>query len=186
MGLVASPASLRSAPLPWGSLRAHDPPHSAAVAVLPSPLLQGEIRCDAPRSTGSGDPGQRAPCARLPQPQPGCLPTAGGWFWGKTRLVGIMNSGQGTQPGFPQGMGSPRKWWHRGHRVPMRCQPPKPSSLQVSGHGNQLSGHRFPGLPDSHFFFFFPFYLPLNLSALVAHMFAWRWQGLFFFFFPKL
>lgn len=54
--------------------------------------------------------------------------------------------------------------WHRTRGVPPRCHHPMGSS----------------SLRASSLFFFLAFHLPLNLSALLAHMFAWRWRGLFF------
>lgn len=59
------------------------------------------------------------------------------------------------------------------HGVPPKCRHP------LSVHLTAGSGSVAP--PGSGSCSFFLSLLPLNLSALVAHMFAWRWRGLFFF-----
>lgn len=61
------------------------------------------------------------------------------------------------------------------------ADPPGPCPQGMEARGGQtepgvglLAVGQSQGLPGSGVFFFFPFYLPFNLSASVAHMFAWR------------
>lgn len=72
-------------------------------------------------------------------------------------------------------------------RVPPRCH--RPTHVpQMHGvppkcrcHQRALTvGTSSVAAPGSGSCSFSPSLLPLNLSALVAHMFAWRWRGLFF------
>lgn len=85
----------------------------------------------------------------------------------------LVNSGPGV---VAQMLRVPPRCHHPTHVPQMHGVPPKCRRHQCA----LTVGTSSVAAPGSGSCSFFPSLLPLNLSALVAHMFAWRWRGLFF------